>query len=142
MGTGALVFEGRGRTDDFASAAERPWAESMPGVTATRVAEAVTLGKNSLNGIAATAPVNGLVPSDLYAAIGGEDPAGAISGAEPEKVAIIDGKAYLDVSVYTSDTITNQNWSVATNGVIEVPAEGKQGFFYLMSKPAVSDVVD
>ena len=26
---------------------------------------------------------------------------------------------------------------VATNGVIEVPAEGKSGFFYLMSKPAV-----
>ena len=43
MGTGALVFEGRGRTDDFASAAERPWAESMPGVRTTRVAETVTL---------------------------------------------------------------------------------------------------
>ena len=54
----------------------------------------------------------------------------------------MDGKAYLDVSVYTSDTITNQNWSVATNGVIEVPAGGKQGFFYLMSKPSVpSDAI-
>ena len=62
--------------------------------------------------------------------------AGAISGAEFEQVQIVGGKAYLDVSVYTSDTITNQNWSVATNGVIEVPAEGKQGFFYLMSKPS------
>lgn len=82
MGTGALVFEGRGRTDDFASAAERPWAESMPGVRTTRVAETVTLGTNTLKGIAATAPVNGLVPSDLFSAIGGQDPAGAISGAE------------------------------------------------------------
>ena len=63
-------------------------------------------------------------------------PSGAISGAEPERIEIFDGKAYLGVSVYTSDTITNQNWSVATNGVIEVPAEGKQGFFYLMSRPA------
>ena len=137
MGTGALVFEGRGRTDDFASAAERPWAESMPGVRTTRVAETVTLGTNTLKGIAATAPVNGLVPSDLFSAIGGQDPAGAISGAEFEQVQIIDGKAYLDVRVYTSDAVTNQNWSVATNGVIVVPAPGKQGFFYLMSKPAV-----
>lgn len=141
MGTGALVFEGRGRTDDFASAAERPWAESMPGVRTTRVAETVTLGTNTLKGIAATAPVNGLVPSDLFSAIGGQDPAGAISGAEFEQVQIIDGKAYLDVRVYTSDAVTNQNWSVATNGVIVVPAPGKQGFFYLMSKPAVQPVV-
>ena len=67
---------------------------------------------------------------------------GAISGAEFDKVAIMDGKAYLDVSVYTSDAITNQNWSVATNGVIEVPAPGKQGFFILKSKPAVpSDAI-
>ena len=137
MGTGALVFEGRGRTDDFASAAERPWAEVMSGVTESRVAATVTLGANSLKGIAATAPVNGLVPSDLFSAIGGQDPAGAISGAEFEQVQIIDGKAYLDVRVYTSDAVTNQNWSVATNGVIVVPAPGKQGFFYLMSKPAV-----
>lgn len=49
----------------------------------------------------------------------------------------MDGKALLDVSVYTSNTLTNENWSVATNGVIEVPAEGKQGFFILKSKPSV-----
>ena len=136
-GAGALVFEGRGRTEDFESAAEQPWAEVMSGVTEGRVAETVTLGANSLKGIAATAPVNGLVPSDLFSAIGGQDPAGAISGAEFDKVAIMDGKAYLDVRVYTSDAVTNQNWSVATNGVVVVPAPGKQGFFYLMSKPAV-----
>ena len=64
-------------------------------------------------------------------------PSGAVSGAEFESVQIVDGKAYLDVSVWTSDTITNQNWSVATNGVIEVPAEGKTGFFILQSKAAV-----
>ena len=140
-GTGALVFEGRGRTDDFASAAERPWAESMPGVRTARVAETVTLGTNTLKGIAATAPVNGLVPSDLFAAVGGQDPAGAISPAEFEKVAIIDGKAYLDVSVYTNSEVkaTDGGWGVATNGVIEVPAEGKQGFFYLMSRPGSRD---
>ena len=65
------------------------------------------------------------------------EPSGAVSGAEFESVQIVDGKAYLGVSVWTSDTITNQNWSVATNGVIEVPAEGKTGFFILQSKAAV-----
>ena len=67
--------------------------------------------------------------------------AGAISGAEFDKVAIMDGKAYLDVSVYTNSEVKargeGEGWGVATNGVIEVPAPGKQGFFYLMSKPGV-----
>ena len=40
-------------------------------------------------------------------------------------------------AVIPADIITIQNWLVATKGVIEVPAPGKQGFFYLMSKPAV-----
>ena len=51
-----------------------------------------------------------------------------------ERIEIVDGKALLDVSVWSSDAITNQDWSVATNGVIEVPAPGKQGFFILKSK--------
>lgn len=59
-----------------------------------------------------------------------------ISGAQFERIDIVDGMAYLDVNVYTSDTITNQSWSVATNGVIGVPASGRQGFFILKSKPA------
>lgn len=67
-------------------------------------------------------------------------------GADFERVEIIDGKAYLDVSVYTNSEVKAQGegegWGVATNGVITVPAPGKQGFFYLKSKPAVSDVVD
>ena len=40
-------------------------------------------------------------------------------------------------AVIPADIITIQNWLVATNDVIEVPVPGKQGFFYLMSKPAV-----
>ena len=54
---------------------------------------------------------------------------------------IIDGKAYLEVSVYTNSEVKargeGEGWGVATNGVIEVPVGGKQGFFYLMSKSAV-----
>ena len=135
-GTGTLVFEGAGPTDEYVSETEQPWSEVMSDVTSARVAGTVTLGANSLKGISSSAPVNGLVPSALFAAVGGLAPAGAISPAEFERVDIIDGKAYLDVSVYTSDTITDPNWSVATNGVIEVPAPGRKGFFYLQSKPA------
>lgn len=47
------------------------------------------------------------------------------------------------MAVYTNSEVKakgeGEGWGIATNGVIEVPAEGKQGFFYLMSKPAVSD---
>ena len=55
---------------------------------------------------------------------------------EFDKVAIMDGKAYLDVSVYTNSEVKargeGEGWGVATNGVIEVPAPGKQGFFLLI----------
>ena len=78
---------------------------------------------------AATAPVNGLVPSDLFSAIGGQDPAGAISGAEFEQVQIIDGKAYLDVRVYTSDAVT-RNLAIAAlfifPGISGFPQEVQQ----------------
>ena len=70
-------------------------------------------------------------------------PSGAVS-AEFDAVQIMDGKAYLDVSVYTNSEVKarGEGWGVATNGVIEVPAEGKSGFFYLMSKPsAPSDAI-
>ena len=142
-GTGVLIIEGTGAMNDFASAAEVPWAEAADKVMAVTIAAGVThVGKNALAGFVDTVTVNG-TPLSFYDMMAGARglsepiPSGAISGAEFDAVQIIDGKAYLDVSVYTSDTLTNQNWSVATNGVIEVPAEGKQGFFYLMSKPAV-----
>ena len=50
----------------------------------------------------------------------------------------------LEASVYTNASLEVEKvggggdggWGVATNGVIEVPAPGKQGFFILKSKPA------
>ena len=138
---GTLVIGGTGAMGDFASAANAPWNEIASEVSAVTVADGVThIGKNAFAGFADTVKVNG-IPSSFYRMMGGaygmssgQSPSGAISGAEFEQVQIIDGKAYLDVSVFTSDTVTNQNWSVATNGVIEVPAPGKQGFFILQSK--------
>ena len=163
---GTLVIGGTGVMDDFASAADAPWNEIANDVTEVTIAESVThVGKNAFAGMENLTSINGEDVKSTYrtvSTVNGKPieqfnmmegalgyaplaypsessvlPSGAISGAEFEQVQIIDGKAYLDVSVYTSDTLTNQNWSVATNGVIIVPAPGKQGFFYLMSKPAV-----
>ena len=118
-----LYLKGEGEVTEFGGDGA-PWAEYGETLEGAYLPRKVKIPAS----VAATLPIS--------VAGGGGEPSGAISGAEPEKVAIMDGKAYLDVSVYTSDTLTNQNWSVATNGVIEVPAPGKQGFFYLMSKPA------
>ena len=72
--------------------------------------------------------------------VAAQSPSGSISGAEFERIDIVDGVAYLGVSVYTNSEVKvkgeGEGWGVATNGVIEVPATGKQGFFILMSKPS------
>ena len=134
--TGKLIITGTGAMDDFASAADVPWDPAA--VTAVSVGEGVTkVGANAFAGLSGNVPVLGLTATVWNNSIPAPAvPSGAISGAEVDAVQIIDGKAYLGVSVYTSDAFTNQNWSVATNGVIVVPAEGKSGFFYLMSKPS------
>lgn len=137
-----LVVEGTGAMRDFTKDDPAPWTDQVGSVTAVTVGTGVTeIGRNAFVVLGDAVPINGF-PSSLFRMMGkayGEvlpsDVAGALA-AEPEYVEIMDGKALLGASVYTSDTLTNQNWSVATNGVIEVPAPGKQGFFYLMSKPA------
>ena len=135
---GVLTITGKGAMDDFSSASDVPWV--APTVTALEIGEGVTkIGANAWMGMSGEVVVDGGLPLSRYAFVGdgfssSESPAGSISPAEFERIDIIDGKALLDVSVYTSDTLTNENWSVATNGVIEVPAPGKQGFFILKSK--------
>lgn len=136
---GALTITGTGAMSNFVSAAGVPW---MPATVkkVTVDASVTSIGANAWSGMEDSVVINGTALSVvryLAPGVGSAQPVGAISGAEFDQMEIVGGKAYLDVSVYTSDTITNQNWSVATNGVIEVPAEGKQGFFYLMSKPSV-----
>ena len=140
---GALTITGSGAMSNFVFAADVPWVPA----TVTKVtiaAEVAQIGANAWSGMEDSVAINGTALSVvryLAPGVGSAQPAGAISGAEPEKVAIIDGKAYLGVSVYTSDTLTNQNWSVATNGVFEVPASGKQGFFILQSKGVPTDMM-
>ena len=100
------------------------------------------IGDNLWAGLEDNVVINGetiVRRKEIAAGFPGETPAGAISPAEFERIDIVDGKAYLGVSVYTNSEVKarGEGWGVATNGVIVVPAPGKQGFFYLMSKPAV-----
>ena len=120
--------------------ADVPWAAVVDEVSTVTVAEGVTLGKNALAALSddVLVTVTSTVGS-LRGALGAPvAPSGAVS-AEFDAVQIVDGKAHLGVSVYTNSEVkaTDEGWGVATNGVIEVPAEGKSGFFYLKSKPAV-----
>ena len=167
-GAGVLTIEGTGAMRDFANAADVPWDPSA--VTAVTVCGSVErLGANAFAALDDAVTVNGTAVSIfrfVTPALGPSQPSGAISPAEFERIDIIDGKAYLGVSVYTNASLEveregggvgggegegvgggggvgeGEGWGVATNGVIVVPAEGKQGFFYLMSKPAApSDAI-
>ena len=139
-GSGGLIVSGSGATSNYTDTAMVPWAEVVNEIEMVEVSDAVeVIGDNLWAGLAEDVVINGetiMRRKEIAAGFPAEDPSGAISPAEFERIDIIDGKALLDVSVYTSDTLTNENWSVATNGVIEVPAPGKQGFFILKSKPA------
>lgn len=97
---GTLVIGGTGAMDDFASAADAPWDPAA--VARVTVADDVTLGKNALAALSDTIRVSanesiGSMRSALGTSTGSS---GAISGAEFDQVQIIDGKAYLGVSVY------------------------------------------
>ena len=139
-GSGGLIVSGSGATSNYTDTAMVPWAEVVNEIKTVEISDAVeVIGDNLWAGLAEDVVINGetiVRRREIAAGFPADTPAGSISPAEFERIDIVDGKAYLDVSVYTSDTLTNQNWSVATNGVIEVPAPGRKGFFYLQSKPA------
>ena len=131
-GYGTLVIIGSGATSNFTAVASVPWAELVGLINQVVIPDEVTvIGDNLWEGLAGGVAINGeTIERRKEIATGFPDAqlVGAISGAEFEAVRIVDGKAHLDVSVYSSDTVTNPNWSVATNGVIEVPVEGTASF--------------
>lgn len=79
---------------------------------------------------------------------GGAEPSGAVSGAEPETVRIVDGKVLLGVSVCTNGDLTaaTEDWEPAAieeakveeDGTVTltVPATAEKGFMFLKSKGA------
>ena len=137
-GTGGLILFGTGATSNFTGAAELPWVDVVDTIEEVDVSSGITrIGSNLWAGLENGVVINMetiALRKMIAAGFPAETPSGAISPAEFERIDIVGGKAYLGVSVWTSDTVTNETWSVATNGVIEVPAPGKSGFFYLKSK--------
>ena len=141
-GSGALVIVGGGATSNYTDAATVPWAEVVDEIEEVDVSGGITrIGSNLWAGLKDGVIINMeaiAMRKMISAGFPEDDPVGAVSPAEFERIDIIDGKAYLDVSVYTNDdvTATTGSWGVATNEVIEVPAPGKTGFFILKSKGA------
>ena len=137
-GVGVLVITGEGATSNFTGTASLPWAEVAGEIASVEVSDAVTvIGDNLWAGLAEDVVVNGetiVRRKEIAAGFPADTPSGAISPAEFERIDIVDGKAYLGVSVYTNSEVKAEGWGVATNGVIEVPAHGKQGFFILRSR--------
>ena len=139
---GTLRIDGAGVMQDFTDDCEAPWSGNLANVTNVSVSGGVTkLGTNSLRGLAPTAQVNGLSLSaaeTCAAALGAAGAVGQISPAEVESIAIVNGRAQLGVSVYTNGQLeaSSEGWGKATSTVIDVPAEGKQGFFVLKTSEA------
>ena len=172
-----LDIEGTGGMYDFASADDVPWAAFVDDVTAVTIAQDVThVGKNAFAGMTnletinkenvdstyrTVSTVNGK-PIDQFNMMGDAlgngplvyppetptEPSGAVSGAEPETVRIVNGKAYLGVSVCTNGDVTaaTEDWEPAAieeaqveeDGTVTltVPATAEQGFMLLKSKGA------
>ena len=150
-----LDIEGTGGMYDFASADDVPWAAFVGDVTAVTIAESVTkVGANSWAGMDGAVEIDGTALSAVRFLAPGvnsptpAEPSGAVSGAEPETVRIVDGKVLLGVSVCTNGDVTaaTEDWEPAAiekaevvdgEAILTVPATAEQGFMLLKSKGAV-----
>ena len=158
-----LVIKGTGAMDDFADAAEVPWGAVADKVAKVTVAEGVMLGQNALTVLSDDVLVTSTLPiGSLKGALGvfaGTSlPEGTIPVSKTELEAagaatltIVDGTAYVGVSVRTNGDLTakTKSWGkvkfdkdvrvdVSEDGteiVIPVPANAQQGFMILESKP-------
>ena len=154
-GAGGLVLIGEGATSNFTAAAELPWADVIGEIDEVNVSGGITqIGSNLWAGLGDGVIINleAIAVRKMISAGFPDEPAGAISSADFERVNIIDGKAYLGVSVCTNEVLEVEReggggggeWSrvkiegsrVESDGTVTltVPAPGKTGFFILRSK--------
>ena len=127
---GVLSITGSGKVNDFASAADLPWAALS--VTNMTLAAGVTPGKNTFAGLGDTATVNGTVPISLLRAAAGDFVLGNLSPAEASALRIENGEVRLTVEVDASADL--KIWKPATTVEIDVPVEGEKGYYILKSK--------
>ncbi|MDO5320079.1 MAG: hypothetical protein Q4G65_15745, partial [bacterium] len=149
-GVGGLVFVGSGATSNFTGAASLPWAAVADSIEEVSIPDSVTtVGDNLWAGLGDGVVINGeSIASRRKIATGlpAADPSGSISGAEFERIEILDGMAYLSVSVATNAdlTATAEAWQQAdVEGVrresdgtvtLTVPVPAEKGFLILKSK--------
>ena len=129
----ALCLKGAGEVEEFED--DAPWAPYVDELDGAYLPRAVNVPAS----VAATLPIS---------VEGGAEPSGAVSGAEPETVRIVDGKVLLGVSVCTNGDVTaaTEDWEPAAiekaqveeDGTVTltVPATAEQGFMLLKSKGA------
>ena len=131
-----LYLKGAGElADELADCA--PWAPYVDELDGAYLPRAVKVPAS----VAATLPIS--------VEGGSGEPSGAVSGAEPERIKIVDGKVLLGVSVCTNGDVTaaTEDWEPAAieeaqveeDGTVTltVPATAEQGFMLLKSKGAV-----
>ena len=163
-GEGVLTFIGTGEMRDFTSAADVPWDPAK--VTRVEVDDGVkVIGANAFAALEEFVPVNGLPISfqkEVASATGPRNqalPEGTIAVSKTEieaagaaTLAIVDGTAYVGVSVKTNGDLTaeQKSWGkvkfdkdvkvdVSADGtelVIPVPANAEKGFMVLESGEA------
>ena len=153
-----LDIEGTGGMYDFPSADDVPWAAFVGDVTAVTIAESVTkVGANSWAGMDGAVEIDGTALSAVRLLAPGvnsptpAEPSGAVSGAEPETVRIVDGKVLLGVSVCTNSEVKaigegeDGGWQKAAiekaevvdgEAILTVPVPAEKGFMILKSKDA------
>ena len=130
-----LYLNGKGEVTEFGGDGA-PWAvynEKLTGIGP------LSKGIDIPASVLATLPIS---------VTGGAEPSGAVSGAEPERIKIVDGKVLLGVSVCTNGDVTaaTEDWEPAAieeakveeDGTVTltVPATAEQGFMLLKSKGA------
>ena len=130
-----LYLNGKGEVTEFGGDGA-PWAgygEALTGIGP------LSKGIDIPASVLATLPIS---------VTGGAEPSGAVGGAEPERIKIVDGKVLLGVSVCTNGDVTaaTESWQKAAiegaqveeDGTVTltVPATAEQGFMFLKSKGA------
>ena len=149
-----LVIEGTGAMRDFTKDDPAPWTDVVKSVAEITVGKGVAeIGRNAFVAVGDEVPINGF-PSSLFRMMGkayGEvlpsDVGGALA-ANFEAVEIMEGKAFLNVSVSTNDDLSasTETWQKADikeavlkdDGTVtlEIPAPADKGFMILKTRPA------
>ena len=145
---GMLFVKGSGAMTNFKSAADAPWAPAASRIDRVEVAPTVApIGEHAFEGIPANVPL-ALTEEQVPHAAGSILPPGA------ERIEIVDGTAYLGVSVKANNEVKargeGEGWGkvkfdkgvkvdVSEDGtelVIPVPANAEKGFMVLESGEA------